>query len=104
MKITGPGLPPPPSAVQRAGSAGAREMSSSMPPAPKSLEAGVVVSASAGSASAAQARSDQAIDQRIEVLRTSIAAGEYKPDLDRLARQFMDEERQRAAGNGHEPR
>jgi flagellar biosynthesis anti-sigma factor FlgM len=104
MKISGPGLPPPPSAVQRVSTAGAREMSSSVPPSPKSLEAGVVVSASAGSASAAQARSDHEIDQRIEVLRTSIAAGEYKPDLDKLAQRFVDEERQRVAGNGHEPR
>lgn len=108
MKIVGSQLPAP--AVQRVSSAtgnataSASSASSSASSSAAATEASVVVSTSAGSASAAQAKCDHAIDQRIEVLRTSIGAGEYKPDLDRLASRMVDEERSLAVGSGHERR
>ncbi len=106
MKIVGSQLPvsgpPRVGSAQAVSSANGSAAASSASAAAGS--ASVVLSKSAESASAAQAKSDEAIDQRIAVLRTSIAAGEYKPDLDRLAQRFVDEERSRAAGGGHERR
>lgn len=112
MKIVGSQLPvsgpPRVGSAQAVSSASGSSASAPASPAtsqaPASPSAAVVVSKSAESASLAQTKSDKDVEKRIEVLRTSIAAGEYKPDLDRLAQKFVDEERSRAAGGGHERR
>jgi flagellar biosynthesis anti-sigma factor FlgM len=97
MKINGtPPLDLTPVAPRRGSSTSATASSLSDPPA-----ASVVVSTSAASASAARARVDSAVEQRISVLRTEVSTGSYRPDLERLADRLVDEELARAGG-GHD--